>query len=706
MRIVGDGPVAHRPGTARADSRTGQLLENTKENCFPDDIVSVNADAENALPGTDEKTIYRQGIEQPLMIAFLLLALIPLTGIMYAQYAVSRVKEPLNQAAATSFEFGLHDREYRNDAREISALFMQRERFEDAESFARVEREVGEIGARMDASIEQLAHLADRKSGAQAMRMQRDLAEQMQQSLDTSRSKLDEMARRDRLVIVIDALLANLDRHFSSAAGESPTTYFSDELAGLIELLRQVESIRGLDELRVLQGKFNASLPGLRQGARTAADSSANRDADRVVTHISELASGPDGLFNTVAKVVSLRDRENTETAQTRVQRWQVINVLARSDEANQQATTNLLETASDTLSSSMIVLLLFFVASVLASLTVLHFYVRKQIVYRLAHLSGAIRRMNSGDLEQPVELGGEDELTEIAAAIEKARLNSIRVKENERLLEIRNQELEAANAELDKFAYVASHDLKSPLRAIQSLADFLEEDLNENLDEQSRRHFGLLRGRVKRMSRLLDSLLEYSRVGRQELEPETFDLKKVIEESASVVTPAKESVEIKGNFEIIKTWKTPLEQVVRNLVDNAFKHSGGDECKVVVEYSISDDALRIVVQDNGPGVPLAYQERIFEMFQTLRSRDEVEGSGMGLALLKKIADSFGGSIEVDSNPDKQPGARFITTWPLATATQDELEEFHRHFPPAGAPQVESTPPRKAGNRITTTASA
>lgn len=230
--------------------------------------------------------------------------------------------------------------------------------------------------------------------------------------------------------------------------------------------------------------------------------------------------------------------------------------------------------------------------------------------------------------------------------------------------VEARTAELERSNAELDRFAYVASHDLKAPLRAIDSLAAWIEEDSGDALPPASTRHLALLRGRVERMERLLDSLLTYSRVGRQEVVPEVTDTAALVHEAVALVAPPDGiKVQVEGTFPTVTTARAPLALVLRNLVSNAVKHHDRpDDGRVTVSARVDGDWVTFTIADDGPGIASEYRNRVFEMFQTLRPRDEVEGSGMGLSIVQKAVESRGGRVWIE--PGDEPGAMFRFTWP------------------------------------------
>lgn len=231
-----------------------------------------------------------------------------------------------------------------------------------------------------------------------------------------------------------------------------------------------------------------------------------------------------------------------------------------------------------------------------------------------------------------------------------------------------RTAELVRSNQELDQFAYVASHDLKAPLRAIDHLATWIEEDAGHLLPDRSREHLGKLRGRVQRMEGLLDDLLAYSRAGRQMGQAAPVALRDLtLRAVEAVALPDTFEVIVRDNMPTITTLHVPLETVLRNLLNNAVKHHDRPKGRIEVgARTIGRGMIEFVVQDDGPGIAPAYHERIFQMFQTLQPRDQREGSGIGLAVVKKIVEAVGGTVWVESQPST--GAAFYFTWPETMA--------------------------------------
>jgi PAS domain S-box-containing protein len=227
-----------------------------------------------------------------------------------------------------------------------------------------------------------------------------------------------------------------------------------------------------------------------------------------------------------------------------------------------------------------------------------------------------------------------------------------------------RTAELERSNRELDQFAFVASHDLKAPLRSIVLLAEWITEDAGPALSPKSLQHLDKLNNRVRRMERLLDDLLAYSRVGRTSQPPERVDTRLLVQETVDLLNlPPGFQVILPPTMPILFTARVPLATVFRNLIQNACKHHDHPEhgC-VTIHAEDLRDAIQFTVADDGPGIPAEYHDQVFELFRTLKPRDQVEGSGMGLSVVKKTVESRGGSIRLTSIPGE--GASFTFTWP------------------------------------------
>jgi len=222
---------------------------------------------------------------------------------------------------------------------------------------------------------------------------------------------------------------------------------------------------------------------------------------------------------------------------------------------------------------------------------------------------------------------------------------------------------LEKRNRELDQFAYVTSHDLKAPLRAIANLSEWIEEDLSDKLTEETQHQMNLLRGRVHRMTALIDGLLQYSRIGRVQSDEELVDLEALLAEIIDSLAPPPEfTVEVAAGMPTIRTERLHLQQVFSNLLSNALKHHHRPDGWVKISSQDQGDYYEFAVADNGPGIDPQFHEKVFGIFQTLEARDKAENTGIGLSLVKKLVESKGGNIYLESQPGQ--GTTFRFTWP------------------------------------------
>lgn len=279
----------------------------------------------------------------------------------------------------------------------------------------------------------------------------------------------------------------------------------------------------------------------------------------------------------------------------------------------------------------------------------------------------GSIVVSGLADGHDQQDLGVLENLAQVAAAvIENTRLYQQTLAAELTLREL-NRSLERSNRELDEFAYVASHDLKAPLRGIAHLSAWLEEDLGPLLVPASKEHLALLRGRVLRLEALIDGILDYSRAGRQRHKVEKVDLNRLLGEATELLSPASPiEIDVASDMPTLLTERVPLLQVFMNLFSNALKHGGRSDVRIEVSWRDQGEMGEFQVRDNGVGIAPEYHQRIWGIFTTLKPRDEVEGTGIGLSVVKKAVETRGGQVWVDSKPGN--GTTFGFTWPNVAA--------------------------------------
>ncbi|WP_216651266.1 sensor histidine kinase [Actinomadura litoris] len=302
-----------------------------------------------------------------------------------------------------------------------------------------------------------------------------------------------------------------------------------------------------------------------------------------------------------------------------------------------------------------------------------------------LRMLRAASRRVADGDFSHEIEAHGPADVRDVADAVEAMRQRiTLALEEStarERLLRHRTEELDAqtvelrrSNAELEQFAYVASHDLQEPLRKVASFSQMLERRYADQLDDRARQYIGFAVDGAKRMQVLINDLLTFSRVGRLNQQRQETALRAPLERALDnlddVLTGADARVEVPDDLPTLTADPMLLTMLWQNLIGNAVKFRDPERPAVVtIGCAREDDLWHLTVTDNGIGIAADYAEKIFVIFQRLHSREAYSGTGIGLALCKKIVEYHGGKIWLD--PDYHDGARFHFTLAAQTDTAD-----------------------------------
>ncbi len=231
-------------------------------------------------------------------------------------------------------------------------------------------------------------------------------------------------------------------------------------------------------------------------------------------------------------------------------------------------------------------------------------------------------------------------------------------------------RELATLNADLEQFAYIASHDLKAPLHAIARLAGWINEDIQDIAGPETLENLRLMQQRAGRLEMLIESLLRYARIGHGQAPVEAVPIGDLVKDiTNSIAPPPGFRVRFEGRAPIILTQRPPLEHVLRNLISNAIKHNDCPSGEVIVSARMTDGVAEFRVEDDGPGIAPEFHKKIFTIFQTLQRRDETETSGMGLSIVQKTVDRAGGRVWIESAPPRR-GSTFLFTWPDAVARQ------------------------------------
>lgn len=283
----------------------------------------------------------------------------------------------------------------------------------------------------------------------------------------------------------------------------------------------------------------------------------------------------------------------------------------------------------------------------------VIAFFLAHRISTRIMRMVQMADMIAAGNYEVFTEDKGKDELSQLTHSLNHmAKVLS----ENISLLKRKNEEL-------DQFAHIVSHDLKAPLRGIDNVVTWIEEDHSAELSPKLAEYIQLIKGRLLRAENMIKGILSYARVGREMPLKERVDLNDLLQEISDNLSPQPGFIlQIQKKLPQVITERIPLQQVLSNLIGNAIKYNDKKQGKVEVTFFDKKSHYEFCVRDNGPGIPTEYHSKIFGIFQTLQERDSFESTGVGLAIVKKILDDRKQTIQVSS--DIGTGAAFTFTWP------------------------------------------
>lgn len=299
--------------------------------------------------------------------------------------------------------------------------------------------------------------------------------------------------------------------------------------------------------------------------------------------------------------------------------------------------------------SSDMAILLT--IISLVAATLVVSILIRR-ISKRIKKMVVMADSIASGNYDVNVEDKGKDELTALAGSLNHM---ASELSTNISLLKEKNEEL-------DQFAHIVSHDLKGPLRGIDNVVSWIEEDHKQELSPKVDEYLQLIKGRVIRAENLIAGILSYARIGKEVVKQERVDVNELIAEVKDSLPQDKTvKIVVASELPVIYTERIPLFQVFSNLVGNAIKYNDKPQGEVKIYHRDIGDKYEFFVEDNGPGIPEQYHKRIFVIFQTLKERDSFESTGVGLAIVKKILEKRNETIMLDSKPGD--GAKFSFTW-------------------------------------------
>jgi signal transduction histidine kinase len=304
----------------------------------------------------------------------------------------------------------------------------------------------------------------------------------------------------------------------------------------------------------------------------------------------------------------------------------------------------------------------------------------RATVIRPLHRLAAEARQVAEGDFGHEVSLAGPREVTDLAVDVNTMRERILdelaATRQANTVLQEHTEELERSNSELEQFAYIASHDLQEPLRKVASFTQLLQRRYAGQLDARADQYIEFAVDGAKRMQALINDLLQYSRVGRSAREPSLVSSDAALGQARNNLAAAMEETDATvetGHLPLVLAELPLLTAVFQNLLSNALKFSGGKPPRIVITCTRDEPFWLFSFADNGIGIEPEYAERIFVIFQRLHERTAYPGTGIGLAMTRKIIEYFGGRIWLDTSYTE--GSRFLFTLPMPAETMNPPDE-------------------------------
>ena len=318
----------------------------------------------------------------------------------------------------------------------------------------------------------------------------------------------------------------------------------------------------------------------------------------------------------------------------------------------------------------------------ILLAVLVAGYALRRVVVLPSGRLAHDVREVARGEFDRELDPSGPKEIHELGEDVDAMRARIVAevaaLRDAERALIDQARELQRSNEELEQFAYVASHDLQEPLRKVASFTQMLQRRYGGELDERADRYIEFAVDGARRMQELINDLLEFSRVGRMTRPHEVIPAQELVDSAkarlAAAIEDSGAEVVVHGELPVVDGDRGLLSIVFQNLIGNGIKFRGEAPPRIDIAAERDGRAWRFEVTDNGIGVDDEYAERIFVIFQRLHTRDAYEGTGIGLAMCRKIIEYHGGRIALaPSEPGR--GARFVFTLPVVEPSEGDPSE-------------------------------
>jgi len=647
------------------------------------------------------------GVGQKIFAAFFAVSLFSFASALVGWIGLGFVREAQNTVLSQAYP-GVRDAQV--IARESSNLVLHMSSLFDARSLPRLETHVKEIGAREQRITALLAHF-DNSALFGELRGQlqtriADLSENVETLAKLSRQTILTRMAVDREVgelltlshriidgthtiapiaaerTIENAEALNLkmtdrnewDRSNLPLEFESFLQRNMGDLQKITDLQFRSEVIRdqltrlggvnSTDQLRILRDETILNLRAVTNAIVRLEIAEVRETFAEPLTRLSGHMFEADNIFSRKEQILANRDAMDEIRTKADIAGQAIADlaerITIRTESAMNEQSSHVRVVAGRTQVTMTSLAILAFVASIL----IFVIYINNNILFRLQRLAASVSSLTGGDLSQAVPATGDDQITRLEEAVEAFRNNSIRLREAENKLVSRSEELERSNQDLQQFAYVTSHDLRAPLRAIGSLSEWIEEDLVAGNSKDAAENLSRLRSRVRRMELLLTGILQYARAGSQDSDnewiPFAVTVRQIFED---LNNDERFGILIQTNVETVYTGSSFFHQVLGNMIANAIKHHDKPTGRVKVELVSDAHFNTLTISDDGPGIPENLRSKVFKMFQTLKPRDEVEASGIGLALVKRLVERRAGNLKLTQSD--AGGACFTIKWPV-----------------------------------------
>ena len=398
-----------------------------------------------------------------------------------------------------------------------------------------------------------------------------------------------------------------------------------------------------------------------------------------------------DNTMSLVGEIIALSNHIQENARQLGNIRAEIDRLLNEDSEVFSRTDLKRARAAGRKMVAAKVTITLILMITGLVDVSIFSAAITRSITKPLIRLKDAVTEIGKGDFDTKIEIESNDEIGQLACAFKQ--MAEQRKQAEEKLREARDEQearveertaelvrandvmessvrdLIRSNTELQEFSYIAAHDLKTPLRGIATLADWIKTDCADKFDDEGKDQIGLLIGKTKQLDALIDSVLQYSSLRQNERKKKEVDLNVAVSQAIRGLTvPEDIEISVENELPVLVFEKTHIVQVFQSLLSNAIKHGAHRDGQIQVGCVRKGDSWQFSVADNGPGIDQKYFEKIFRIFQTLSSWEKTEGTGIGLSIVKKIVELNAGSVWVESEPGA--GSTFFFTLPVQMTAQ------------------------------------